>query len=502
MNIEKNFETYKQKISYMNSLGYAAGLLHWDGATEAPPKSVNIRAKSIGDISTEVFKNITDKEFVSLVYDLYENKDKHEKKEERMIFLTKEQIDKFKKMPQEEFRDFQIHKAKAVPVWEKAKKTNDYELFKPYLKKTNEYLRKFVEHIGYEKHPYNALIGEYERNMTVDKLDGFFESLKSEVVPLLKNIQDNGRNVNGMFLKLDYDEKIQEKLSRHVLKKMKYDFERGLLKKSEHPFTLDLDVNDVRITTRFERNYLPTALFATIHEGGHALYAMHINEDFSDTPLFEGASMGIHESQSRFYENVLGRRESFWEYFYPYLQQLFEDNLSNISMDDFFRGINKVEPSLIRVEADELTYPLHIMVRYELEKLMVEGNMDYDKLPELWKDKYENYLSIRPEDDTSGVLQDVHWAEGLNGYFPSYALGNAYAAQLEEYMLKEVDVDNELRNGRFENINRWLSEKVQVFGSFLDPDAIIFNATGESLNPEYLNKYLKNKYKKVYDIEV
>jgi len=425
------------------------------------------------------------------------NKGELTKVQLKVLEEVEKDIDKIRKIPAGEYSDYSELTARAQGIWAEAREKSDYSLFEGTLKKIVDYQRKFVGYRGYQGHPYNTLLNDYEPDMTVEKLDEFFSYLRGEVVPLLKEIKEKGRRVDTGFLTSEYDIEAQKRLSKKLAQYIGFDFERGVISESAHPFTLNYDKNDVRLTTRYEKNYFSSSVFGTIHEGGHGLYEQGIGEDIASTVLGTGTSMGIHESQSRFYENMLGRRKEFWQPIYEEMTEEFEA-LKDVSIDDFYKGINNSEVSLVRVEADELTYSLHIMVRYEIEKMLIEGSLEVADLPEIWNNKMEEYLGIRPGNDSEGVLQDVHWSCGLFGYFPSYALGNAYAAQIYNTMEKTMEIEKLLTDGRLDVIREWLSENIHRYGKAKKPSEIIMDISGEQLNAQYFIDYLKKKYRSIY----
>ena len=351
-----------------------------------------------------------------------------------------------------------------------------------------------------EKNIYDVLLNEYEKGMDSEKLDKFFKSLREEIVPLLKKVKESKVKNDFEFLSKKVDIETQRRFNRYLASYLGFDFDRGVLAESEHPFTMNIDKNDVRMTTKFIEDQPFSSIFSVIHESGHGIYEQQIGDDLQGTILASGGSMGIHESQSRFYENILGRSLAFWEGIYKNGIENFPA-LKEIDINELYRGVNKVEPSLIRTEADELTYSLHIMVRYEIEKGIINGELDIDKLPEIWNKKMEEYLGVVPETDSEGVLQDVHWAGGMIGYFPSYALGSVYAAQIYHKMKEDMDVDQLLRDGKMDRIKGWLRDRIHVYGKLRGTAELIKEITGEDLEPKYYIDYLKEKYSKIYNLD-
>jgi carboxypeptidase Taq len=353
-----------------------------------------------------------------------------------------------------------------------------------------------------DNNPYNTLLDEYEPGMTTEILDEVFGELRKKIVPLAKKIAESPKQPKTDFLFKHFPKDKQQQFSLDILKQLGYDFEAGRLDETVHPFATGLNRGDVRITTKYDENDFRTAIFGTFHECGHALYEQNISAELEGLPLSTGTSMGIHESQSLFYENFVGRNENFWKHNYETLQGYAPEQFGAVSAEDFLAAINESKSSLIRIEADELTYPLHIMIRYEIEKGLFNGDMKVEDLPQIWNDKYEEYLGVRPSNDAEGILQDVHWAGGAFGYFPSYALGFLYASQLKAAMLKDLPNFDELcANGDLEPVKKWLTDKVHRHGSMKKPLEILTEATGEGLNATHLVEYLEEKYGRIYQLD-
>lgn len=504
MVLSEQLALIKEQTMLKNAYSYVSGLIGWDSAaTSSPKKGYEKKYQYAGLLAGEAYRIVTNSELkkavmhcASYMEDLADPKDR------AMVREWAKTITRMEKIPKEEYTAYVELLGKSEMAWENAKADNDFDGFKHYFKTIFDYQRKFAAYFGYEDHPYDALLEDFEPGMTVKALDQFFTELKAEIVPLLSKIQEAKakRPEDFEFLKRTVEPSAQEKFSIKLLEHIRFDLTRGMLAESEHPFTNGLSAKDVRITTHYMPNHFTSAIFSTAHEGGHGIYEQEQPQDLEDYGLRGGASSAIHESQSRMYENVFGRSIEFWKPLYETLQSLYAPALDDVSIEVFHRSINTVEPSLIRIEADELTYPLHIMVRYELEKALIEDKIDIDHLSEAWNEKYEAYLGIKPPNHSQGVLQDVHWPAGLVGYFPSYALGNAYAAQLLHYMKKDFDVFGDLEKGDFSQIHQWLGERVHQHGLCYLPDELIVKATGEAFNPSYYVQYLKEKYTKIYNL--
>ncbi|KQL53746.1 peptidase M32 [Heyndrickxia shackletonii] len=496
--IEKEFLDFVKK---MQAYSEALGLIYWDLRTGAPKNGVEQRSEVIGMLSSELFKMSTSEEMAAYIASL----SGHNLSEITLKTLEecKKNYDRNKKIPAKEYQDYVVLQSKAESVWEEARAKADFAMFQPYLEKIVEYKKKFVEYWGYEENKYNTLLDMYEPGITVDVLDKVFGELREAIVSLVQKIADSPNKPDTSFLFETFPKQNQKDFSLKILEQMGYNFESGRLDETVHPFATGLNPGDVRVTTRYDENDWRTAVFGTIHEGGHALYEQNISKDLIGTLLCSGTSMGIHESQSLFYENIVGRDFSFWKQNYDLLKEYASGEYDNISLEDFYRAINESKPSFIRIEADMLTYPLHIIIRYEIEKGLFNDEIEVKDLPKIWNDKYEEYLGIRPANDREGVLQDVHWSGGDFGYFPSYALGYMYAAQFKNSMLKDLpNFDDLLAEGNLTPIREWLTKNIHQYGKLKKPLEILQDVTGEGLNAKYLIDYLKDKYTKVYNLPV
>lgn len=491
---------FKEAQGKIKALNYATSMLFWDASTGAPKSGADARSKSIGTMSGFLYQLTVNDQLDQDLTLLMANLETLDEITSVSVKEAKKEYDKLTKIPMDEFQAYNELISKSAMVWEDAKEKSDFKMFEPYLEKVINYLLKFADYRGYEGHPYNLYIDDFEPGMSVDQLNTFFDELRARVVPLLKKISDKQLEIETGFLKRSYPKSLQDQVSRHLLGLMKFDLERGLLKESVHPFTMGVDIDDVRLTTHYYENDFASAMLSTAHEGGHAIYEQNIDRKLQPTLLATGTSNGIHESQSRIYENNFCKSHAFISYFLPYLKSVFPDQLEDVNVETFYKGLNKVEPSFIRIEADELTYSLHIMIRYEIELGLIDGTIKVKDLPSVWNQKVKDYLGIVPSNDAEGVLQDVHWSEGLFGYFPTYALGSAYAAQLAHYMQRDVDIEACLAKGDFEPLTKWLNEKVHQYGALKKPNELIELITGERLNSKYYCDYLEEKFSKVYEL--
>ncbi|WP_053219452.1 carboxypeptidase M32 [Virgibacillus senegalensis] len=474
----------------------ALALIQWDLRTKIPPKGVDQRSEVIGVLSQKAYQLATSERMKHLIDSLKGNVSDPIVK--RCLEESEEEYNRNRKIPEAEFKAYTMLQTKSESVWQEAREKGDFRLLQPYLEKLVEFNKKFAEYWGYEKNRYDALLHVFEPGVTTEVLDEVFPALRKSLTGLLEKIKESGFKPNPEILKKHFPKQAQEKFSLEILKRMGYDFSAGRLDETIHPFAIAINQQDVRVTTRYDEKDFRMAVFGTIHEGGHALYEQNIDQTLAQTPLADGTSMGIHESQSLFWENFVARSEAFWKQHYPLFQDHAPVDFRHISFEDFYGAVNEVKPSLIRIEADELTYCLHIMIRYELEKALINEEIEVKDLPDRWNQKMEEYLGIRPQSDSGGVLQDIHWAAGDFGYFPSYALGYMYAAQFHHCLAETMDVESIVNSGDFHAIKQWLVENIHQYGKLKKPLEILHDVTGEGLNPDYLIKHLQSKYARIY----
>jgi carboxypeptidase Taq len=500
--IQQTANEFKSYVRRMKQLHEAIQLIQWDMSVLIPQRGVGQRAEVVGMLSSDLFKMAVSEQMGEYL-DILTEKEALELLDpitRASVLERKKEYDRDKSIPPEKFQEYVVLTQNAENAWADAKKNNDFDSFRPYLEKIVDILRDFIEIWGYQENKYDTLIDKYEPGLTVAKLDAIFANLRVSTIDLLRRIREKPQ-VNRSFLQQEFNKEDQYRLSRHILTQLGFDFRAGRLDESPHPFAVGLNPNDVRITTLYNERDLTVSLFGTIHEFGHAIYEQNISEDLIGTFLCAGTSMGIHESQSRFWENMIGRSREFWHHHFGALTDHFPAQFAGVNAEDFFKAINYVEPSLIRVDADELTYNLHIMIRYEIEKNLINGKIAVNDLPEVWGQMMEEYLGVRPKTHAEGVLQDIHWSGGSFGYFASYSLGNIYAAQLENAIRKEIpDYLEQVAQGDFSQMMAWLKEKVYKHGKMLTPGEIMMQATGEEINSEYLVRYLEDKFKAIYGI--
>lgn len=497
--MNKAYEALSALLEKTMALQTSLILFEWDNETLAPKEAGAFTSRVIGALSEEYYRIMTGREMEEAIAACEKETDLSET-EKAIVREARESREEIACIPSKEYRDNAQLVAESARIWSDAKKNKDFDEFVPTLEKVVDYQKKFASYRKKEGQKlYDVMLNTYEKDFNMEMLDQFFDKLKEELVPLLKEIMDRGKSIDNSFLKGDYPENKQRELAEYLAEYVGFDFNKGVISVSAHPFTTNLHNHDVRITTNYT-DRVDSSIFSIIHEAGHGIYELGIGDELTQTLAGQGASMGMHESQSRFFENIIGRSPAFWTPIYDKLVELFPEQLKKVTREQFVEAVNKVEPGLIRTEADELTYSLHIMIRYELEKMIVEENLDLHKLPEIWADKYEEYLGIRPENPAEGVLQDIHWSQGSFGYFPSYALGNAFGAQIYEHMKKEMDFDGLLKQGKLSAIRDYLRNHIHKFGKLKTSRQILKDTTGEDFTPDYYIQYLKEKYQALYEL--
>ena len=501
-----SFESVEQAVAALNqydqtmyAYGHAMGCLVHDAGTAAPKNSTEGRGKTMEVLSRVTYDLSADPKNGELLSYLEAHAEELDAVTNRRVEVMRKGYDQMNRIPADEYVAYSVLLNDAQAAWEKAKNASDFEIFAPYLEQVVEYNCKFAGYYDAEKAPYDALLNEYEEGMTMETLDAFFAQLRSAIVPLLEKIQA-AEHVDDSFLRKSYPVADQKKLAEYLMDVQGLDRGYCGLAESEHPYTMSFNPKDTRITTHYYADNLTFALYSTIHEGGHAIYDMGGDEQYHYTNLNGGVSMGIHESQSRFYENLMGRSRAYIHAIFPKLKELFPTQLENVDEELFYRAVNKVEPSLIRTEADELTYALHVMVRYEVEKQLIAGTLAVKDVPAAWNRMYKEYLGIDVPDDKHGCLQDSHWSGGAIGYFPSYALGSAYGAQMLAKMKEDLgDVYAEVANGDLSKVTAWLHEKIHRHASFKKPNALFEEVCGK-FDAKFFTDYLTEKFTALYNL--
>ena len=479
--------------------GHAMGIMALDAATAAPLGAADGRGRTMEVLSKVVYDLAASADTRELVEYLTAHADELDPMHRRQVEIRKRDCDQLTRIPQEEYVAYNVLLNKAEGIWRVAKQNDDFAAFAPTLAEIVDFNRKFAGYYDPDKAPYDALLNEYEEGLTMQTLDGFFAKLRDVIVPLVKAISEK-EQPDTAFLEKSYPIEGQKQLAKYLMDTIGLDPDRCTIAESEHPFTCGFNNRDVRITTHYHEYHPTFAVFSTIHEGGHAIYEMGVEDAYNHTCLTGGASMGIHESQSRFYENIIGRSREFIELIFPKMQEIFPQQLGGVTAEDLYRAVNKAQPSLIRTESDELTYALHIMVRYEVEKQLIDGTLAVRDVPAEWNRLYREYLGVEVPSDTLGCLQDSHWSGGSIGYFPSYALGSAYGAQMKHVMESELGpISGYIARGDIASITAWLREHIHRFGNFKKPDAIFEDACGK-FDPKFFADYLTEKYSKIYEL--
>ena len=496
-------EAFEKHHLKTKALDYVMNVANFDAATIAPKNdgAVNERSQAMGFWALEGFQHQNNPAYDKLIADLALHSETLTPAMKRTIVLVRKRIDQLKKIDPKDYQDYAVLLSQAQTAWEKAKENNDFAAYAPYLEKILGYVRKFATLTKTVEGPlYNQLLDDYEEGMTIEKLDTFFATLKARIVPLLKKIQQSKVKIRTDFMSRKFPKHEQLAYAKNLLTFIGYDLNAGVLAESVHPFSSEITPSDVRVTTHvYEDNFISN-IYSTAHEGGHGIYEQNIGAKLKGTLIGGGAAMSIHESQSRFYENVLGRSLAFTKVVFPQLKKQFNEQFKDVSIDEYYQAINEVKTSLIRTESDELTYSLHIMVRYELEKRLIDGSLKVKDLPQAWNELYQSYLGIKPKNDRTGCLQDVHWSGGAFGYFPSYALGNAISIQLLKTMEKTLSLDKTIQSKNLLPIREWFAKHVYVYGKLYPPFVLLKKVTGEDLNPTYYCDYLEAKFSKIYKI--
>lgn len=490
----------KEILGEVSDLGHAASVLGWDQQVNMPPGGGEARGQQLATLGKIAQEKFTSDEVGELLEDLKKEYSDAETDDGAMIRVAARGYDKAKRVPPEFVAEQAMVSTKALEAWVEAKGKSDFSIFQPHLEKNVELVKKYISFFPPADHPYDVLLDDYEPNMKTADVQTIFNNLRPKQVKLIKAISE-AKQVKDDFLHKSFNEKKIWDFSEKIINGFGYDFNRGRQDKAPHPFETTFSVNDVRITNRFEKHAPLATLFSAMHECGHALYELGVNPEYERTSLASGTSLAVHESQSRMWENLVGRSLPFWEHFYPDLKKSFSSQLDGVGVKAFYKAVNKVEPSFIRVNADEATYNLHIMLRLEIEIGMVDGSIAVKDLPEIWNAKMREYLGITPPDDARGVLQDIHWSYGSIGYFSTYALGNIISAQLWEKINKEIkDLEEQIRKGQFSELREWLRVNIHTFGHKYDPQDLVQKITGSKIDSAPYVRYLTKKYSDIYGL--
>ena len=498
--MKEKYEELITRYREISIIGQIMMFIGWDTEVMMPMGGVEQRGNQQALLARLNHSKITDPEIGKLLNEIQSDADyeKLSELEKRNIYLIQRAYDRQTKLPAEFVGEYTKARVIATEKWKEARKKNDFNLFQPFLEKNFELTQQFANYLNPDIPPYEVLLDLFEPGMTVENYNKIFNPLKEATVALIDKCKNAHRQPDSSLVQRKVPIDIQEKISNDIMPRINYDLERGRLDTAAHPFTTGA-YDDVRITTRYAEDNFTSSLFAVLHEGGHGCYEQNLPNDLKYQPAGESCSMGIHESQSRFYENTIGRSKSFWFYYLPKFKELTGSIFSDVDYDDFLLAINRVEPSLIRVEADEVTYNLHIILRFELERDLFEGKIKIADLPHLWKDKMKETLGVTVETDSDGVLQDIHWSGASFGYFPTYSLGNIYAAQFFAKLVEDIpDWNKQLESGNVKIMTDWMKKNVQEKGNLYDPIDLVKEVTGEYPDPKYLIEFLNKKYSEIY----
>lgn len=496
----EKLDQLKEKVREITYLGRAAAVLGWDQQTYMPSGGAEDRGNQLAVLGSLTHRMFTSPEMGQLIEDckpIVASMDP-DSDDACLVRMLDKNYKKNTRVPTEHVAEFAQVTTLAQETWARARAASDFAAFRPYLERIVELRRQYASFFAPYDHVYDPLLDDFEPGLKTGDVQAIFGALRPQQVEIIQAITARPQ-VDDAFLHRTYPEQGQWDFGVDVITRFGYDWNRGRQDKSAHPFTTSFGIGDVRITTRFDPERSASALFSTMHECGHALYEQGIDPILAGLPLADGASMAIHESQSRMWENLVGRSLPFWTFFFPLFKERFPAQLEGVDLQTFYRGINKVEPSLIRVEADEATYNLHIMLRLELEIALMEGSLEVKDLPDAWNTRMKEYLGIVPPKDSVGVLQDVHWSGGMIGYFPTYALGNLVSVQLWECIHKDIpDLDDQIARGEFSALLGWLRDKVHRHGSKFEPQDLVRQITGTGIDPQPYVRYLKSKYSYIY----
>lgn len=493
------YQEYKELAQKAADINYASAVLGWDQEVFMPEKGFEHRGRQLATLGSMAHDIVTSERYGNILTELSGRGDLSVAEADN-VRLSKEDYDKHSKVPAALVEKISMQVSKSYSVWIHARRENNYALYAPELDKMLALKKEEADFVGYKEHVYDAMLDDYEKGATVSMLNPIFDEVKEKLPALLDKIKAASQ-VDDCFLRRNYPRQGQWDFSIDVLRGMGYDFEAGRQDISEHPFTTSFSPQDVRVTTRVDENDFASLLWSSIHEGGHALYEQGLSSDYYGLPLGEAASLSIHESQSRLWENCVGRAMPFWKHFYPRLQQQFPSQLNDVSVDAFYKGMNKVQPSLIRTESDELTYHFHVMIRYEVEKALFENTVSVKDLSAFWNEQYQKYLGVSATNDKEGVLQDVHWAHGSFGYFPTYSLGSFYAAQFYKQATKELNgLEAQIANGEFTDLLQWLRKGVHQYGRKYRSEELCNKLTGQGLSFAAFMEYATEKYTGIYGL--
>lgn len=495
--IQTALQKYYEKLRLLEAFGSAHRLMSWDQDTHMPKGAAPDRGESMSVLSGYIHQLFTDAEFVATVNELNEHQNELDPVDRRSVVVTKRDLDKSVKLPQSFVEETQSITNAAHMAWLEAKQQDNFPLYEPHLEKIIENRKKYASYLNPNQDPYDVNLDDYEEGLTTAQLEPLFLQVKNGIKELLPQIlahQSAYADVKNPLDQFELDHHVLETFIREMLQQIGFNWSRGGFGVVEHPFEISISANDVRLNTKFEKMMNSFTVTGIIHELGHGLYEQNVDPKYAKTALGHGVSLGIHESQSRLLENLIGRRTAFWTYFFPKLQSYFPQ-LKSATVENLVMALNRVNPSLIRTEADEVTYNLHVILRFELEKDLMSGKLAVKDVAEAWRSKMKELLDVEPQNHKEGVLQDVHWSWGNIGYFPTYTLGNLNAAQLwSTFIQQHPNWEAEITMGNFTSYFNWFKEKVWQHGGFYTPEELMKNVTGENTNAKYFLEYLKQKY--------
>ncbi|MBW8011085.1 MAG: carboxypeptidase M32 [Chloroflexi bacterium] len=500
--MKKKLAQLKTILEEVDDLSRANALLGWDQQAYMPPGGAQARGSIMGTVSKIAHQKFTSIEVGKLLKDLNSKVSDldPDSNDARLIKVTQRDFEKATKVPSEMVAERAEMASVGGLAWRQARENSDFPSFESHLEKVVDWNQRYAELFAPYDHVYDTVLDNYEPNMKTAEVQAIFNDIRPKQVELIKAIAEK-KQADDSFLHQHFDEQKQKEFGAEVFTQFGYDLNRGRQDKVTHPFATNLGYGDQRITVRFGEDFFNPYIFGALHEAGHAMYEQGIGEELARSPLYGGASLAVHESQSRMWENLVGRSRQFWSYYFPRLQEVFPSQLGNLSSEEFYIGINQVKPSLIRVEADEATYNLHIMLRLEIEIAMLEGSLEVKDLPEVWNSRMQEYLGITPPDDAQGVLQDVHWSMGYLGYFSTYALGNLISVQLWEKIQEDIpDLYDKIENADFAALLSWLRDKIHRHGAKFEPQELIQRITGSKINGGPYLKYLKDKFTEIYKL--